>query len=223
MRFYSLLGLVALGCLASGALADEYTLVPLDAPPPADAAPAAIAEQLAGAGFKVMRGATRTVCEIWPVKQWTVKADFSPTISMLYPLQMGQLLGVIRFPRSYEDFRGQTIESGVYTLRFALQPEDGNHVGTSDTRDFVLLLPAADDTDPATLDYDKLISLSQKAAGTTHPAMMSLLAADGPEPPPAIDHDEDREYFSLRFSNKASGGKSDQLTLELVIIGRAAE
>lgn len=217
--------------LASGlalpwaAWGQEYSATATTDGPPADELSAEVAAALSSTGIKVTKGESRTVCEIWPVKAWATKADFQPTTSMLYPFEPGQLLGVLRFKRSTDDFRRQQIPSGVYTLRYGLQPEDGNHVGTSDTRDFVLMLPAGEDTSPAAIDLDRMIELSAQAAGTTHPAMLSLMKAEGEgDSLPAIDHDEAREWWSVRFANPTlTGGKAGSLTIELIVVGHAAE
>ena len=46
----------------------------------------------------------------------------------------------------FTDFRGQEIKKGVYTLRYGQQPEDGNHIGTSELADFLLAIPAGVDS-----------------------------------------------------------------------------
>ncbi|MEX0712269.1 MAG: hypothetical protein WD278_07960 [Pirellulales bacterium] len=215
--------LVVLLAWSSRSVAAEHRVERLESPPPEGIAPA-IAEQLASTGFKVLRGENRTVCEIWPAKQWPVKADFSPSGTVLYPFEMGQLMGAIRYPRKGEDFRGQEIASGVYILRYAQQPVDGNHVGTSDTRDFLLLLPAEHDTSPAPVAKDELFELSAKAAGTTHPAMLSLLAAGEGESLPAMTHNMARDLWSLRFANQTDAeGQESKLVIELVVVGTAPE
>ena len=58
----------------------------------------AVAAQLAPTGYKVTNGA-RTVCEVWLAKEWPVKPGFAPSISVLYPFDMGQLIGVVRYKR----------------------------------------------------------------------------------------------------------------------------
>jgi hypothetical protein len=203
--------------------AQELRVEPLDDAPPADVLSPEIIKQLSPKGFKVMSGTSRTVCEIWPCSQWPTKADFKPSNSVLYPFEMGQLMGVIRYKRKAGDFRGQEIPSGVYTLRYALQPEDGNHVGTSDTRDFLLLLPPADDKLPGIVSKENLFKLSPKASGTTHPAMLSLLAPTASVTTARMRHDEARELWSLGFSGKITSGKTSELPIEIVVVGRAAE
>jgi hypothetical protein len=200
---------------------DEYNVQVVNEPAPADGLSTEIAAQLAPTGFKVMKGGSRTVCSFWPVKQLQVNKEFKPTAALLYPLTMGELVGVINFKRSAEDFRGQEIESGTYTVRFALQPEDGNHVGTSDTRDFVVLVKPSDDASPAVLPKEELFPKSAAAAGTTHPCMMALLSAEGTTGDlPSLEHNAERELWSVAFAPKTPDGT---LTLRLVVVGRAAE
>ncbi|HVC97524.1 MAG TPA: hypothetical protein VND64_27830 [Pirellulales bacterium] len=218
---------MAVACLiwmiALTAPAQEYRVERMESPPPEGVAPA-IAERLAPACFKVTSG-KRTICELWPSSEWTVAADFKSSSSEIYPFEIGQLIGVVRYPRKGGDFRGREIPKGIYTLRYGLQPQDGNHVGTSDTRDFLLLLSAADDTDPRPVDKARLFKLSAKTSGTTHPAMLSLLAAPAePGDLPAVIHNESRELWSLRFANPSKAGDTTaNLVVELVVVGKAAE
>ncbi len=204
--------------MSSLTLAAEYRVEPLSEPAPSDGVSAEVAAQLAPNGYKIMSG-TRTLCEVWLAKQWPVNAAFKPSNTLLYPFEFGQLMGVVNYRRKGEDFRGQEIEKGVYTLRFALQPEDGNHVGTSDTRDFFVLLKGADDKQPANLAKDALFKLSAAAAGTTHPAMLSLLAP-GKDASLAVENDEAKEWSILRVAGKTATGEQP---LRVVIVGKAAE
>jgi hypothetical protein len=218
---------LAVACLISltavAALAEEYDVERLESPPPESVAPA-IADRLATTGYKVTSG-KRTVCELWPASEWTVATDFKSSGSVIYPFEMGQLIGVVRYPRKGGDFRGREIPKGVYTLRYALQPQDGNHVGTSDTRDFLLLLSAADDTEVEPVEKPRLFKLSAKTSGTTHPAMLSLLApAAEPGDLPAMIQHKSTELWSLRFANVAKAGDENaELVVELVLVGKAAE
>jgi hypothetical protein len=128
--------------MAGAACAADYRLETIKQAAPADDISPEIAAALAPTGFKVVQGEKRTLCEIWLAKTWTVTPGFQPSDSVLYPLAVGEFIGVLRFPRKGSDFRGQEIAAGMYTLRYANQPVDGNHVGTSPTRDFLLLSPA---------------------------------------------------------------------------------
>lgn len=213
---------LAMICGTSIAAAADYRVEALDEAPPADELKPAIAARLAASGFKVVTAQGRALCEVWPVKSWRAAADFKPSGAVNYPFEVGELLGAIRFDRSGGDFRGQKIRKGTYTVRYGLQPQDGNHVGTSDTRDFVVLVPAADDGDAKAIAKEQLFKESTNASGTAHPAILSLL------PPgknggdlPRIVHHEGRELWAVDFAGKTDKGKP--LVVELVVVGHSSE
>ncbi len=193
--------------------------------PPADELSAEVAAQLSPTGIKVVRGTSRTVAEIWPAKEWAVP-QLEPKGQLIYPFQTGQLIAVVRFPRDAADFRNQDIKEGVYTLRYALQPVDGAHVGTSLTRDFVLLVKAEQDETAAVItDIEELNVLSMDAAESSHPAIFSLQRVQGePKAEPAIRHDENHDWWIVTFQSKAKAGdQSKPLPVSLVVVGHAEE
>ena len=200
--------------------ADEFKVEKLQDGPPADVLSAEVVAKLSPTGHKVVDERGKTVCEIWLTRQLDVNPDFEPMPTILYPLQSGSLAGALHFPRKGSDFRGQEIPSGVYTLRYSNQPEDGNHIGTFETRDFLLMLPAAADRDPKTLAGDDFFVTSAEAAESTHPAIIPLLKPGGGDAP-AVYHIEEMEWWVLRLpASDAQGGKQ---TLELVVEGTAEE
>ena len=219
MRIWLLLSALVILVPAGAARAADYTVEPVREAAPSDALAGDVAAQIAPTGFKVLQG-KRTICEIWPAKKWSIKSDFTPSDSVLYPLVPGSLAGVIRFPRKGADFRGQDIAGGVYTLRYANQPVDGNHVGTFATRDFLLMVPASDDTSAAAIAETDLFKTSATAAGSTHPAIMPLVKGDAASPLPALRHLEEQDWWTARF---ADGSGDDKVVLELIVVGKAAE
>jgi len=202
----------------------EYHAVKLDMPAPADALSPEIAGLLQPTGIRVSQGDSRAICEIWLAKEWPLAADAATGPEVLYPLTPGQLIGAIRFPRKTSDFREQDVPASVYVLRYGHQPVDGAHVGTSATRDFLLLLPAAKDRDPKPLDYKALTTASKETTGGAHPGILSLQkAADGGEAP-SVRQDADHEWTIVRLVGKAKQGSSvKDLALDLVVVGKAAE
>jgi hypothetical protein len=221
MRCLTILSVFVLSCWTSSVAADDYSVEALNAAPPGDELSPAVAERLSASGFKVVTGQGRALCEVWPAKSWPTAADFKPTGAVNYPFEVGELLGVIRFARSGGDFRGQKIRKGAYTMRYGLQPQDGNHVGTSDTRDFVVLVPAADDSDPKPTEKEKLFKESTGASGTAHPAILSLLPAGNAKDLPHILHNEARELWAVDFAGKSAAGKP--IVVELVVVGKSGE
>ena len=214
--------LLALVCTTSLAAA-EHRIEVLDSPAPADAVSADIVKQLTPTGISVYRGETRKICDIWLFKELAVKS-FKTEGDVIYPLQPGQMVGVIRYPRRGSDFRDNDIETGIYTLRYAQQPVDGDHVGTSPTRDFLLLSPAGKDKSLAPLDFKKLAEQSAEVSGTNHPSLLSLQNAQGDVKPPAIRTDVEKDWWILRLSSTLKvGDESMPLALEVIVVGAASE
>jgi hypothetical protein len=211
-----------LALLAAAAQAQDYRVEKLAEPPPGDALSPEIVQTLDPAGLRVLKGSSPVV-DLWLRKEWPAKAGFQPSAALMYPFEPGTLMGVARYKSRGGDFRNQEIPAGVYTIRYGQQPEDGNHVGTSDTRDFLLLIPAAADREAAKLAEQKMFQASAKAAGTTHPTMLSLLRA-GEGDVPAVEHNAERELVSVRVKGQAKAGdKTAPLAISIVVVGHAPE
>ena len=89
-------------------------------------------------------------------------------------IREGELVGVIQFPRVFTDFRRQDIPAGVYTLRFAIQPDIGDHAGTAPHPDFCLMSPVASDTVADLVEKKELIRRSSEVNEGKHPAVLLL-------------------------------------------------
>jgi hypothetical protein len=215
---------IAVLLVPTSVLAQEYTAAAVEEAPPADALAAEVAAQLSPASIAVKKGDTLQL-QIWLCKQWPVAAGFKATGEILYPFSQGQLIGVAKYARRGGDFRDQRIDRGVYTLRYAHQPVDGNHVGTSKTRDFLLLVKAEEDQSPEPFDVKKLHEASAGAAGSSHPALLAMQAVEGEAgDKPAIRHDEAHDLWLVRLPGKAKAGdKESSLAFDLVVVGHAAE
>lgn len=209
--------------LAVGQLRAEGKVEELKEAPKGLAAP--ITALLNSSGYRVT-GKDGFVCDIWLVKEAPLVAGFKPGLDVKYPLTPGQLIGAVRFPESAQpgDFRGQNIPPGTFTLRYGQQPSDGNHLGTSDVRDFLLACPPQSDSDPKPIaDVMALFKLSAKAAGTAHPAIFQL--APPPEKPlaaPTVTHVAEKELLILgvNLSGK-DGAKAAMIPLNIVVVGKS--
>ena len=167
-------------------------------------------------------GPSGPLCEIWLRAGIPAAAQASSALGVTYgQLVDGSIVGAIHFDAAVKDFRNQTVQPGTYVLRYALQPVDGNHQGVSDYRDFLLLTPAAADTNVANLADNDLYILSRKASGAGHPSVWSLVPADGaPASLPGIVHDTSNDFWVL-YVNAAVG--SSPTKLGLVIVGHAEQ
>jgi|YNPBryBLVA2012_1023415.scaffolds.fasta_scaffold01366_4 hypothetical protein len=172
--------LLSLWLLSAAAFA-QYKYEP-GGPPPEELAPA-VRAALQKTGHKVVAANGNVVAELWFRAQAPTGAATAEENVSLTSIPHGALLGAIRFPGRGSDRRGQNLKPGVYTLRLSFYPTDGAHQGVSPQRDFLLLIPAADDQDlNATPNYDQVVAMSAKAAGTSHPAILSIWKLEKPEP-----------------------------------------
>lgn len=173
--------------------------------------PDALKQAVEAKGYRVTLDGGWTA-DFWFVRQLKTVAKDAP--GAVYPeLTNGEFVGVADFPKGFTDYRGQAVAPGAYTLRYQLLPADGNHMGVSPNPDFLLLVPAASDLDPAvTLLYKKLVALSGKASGTAHPAVLAL---EAPGDPGTVDKDA-QGTVTLSVQVSASGiGAAERLSLVL--------
>jgi len=93
-------------------------------------------------------------------------------------IKQATLLGVVAVSRDQRDYRDDELRAGIYTMRFALQPQDGNHLGTSEFNYFAVLTPAKMDNKlDGISDYKALVKASSKETSTDHPVILSLRPA----------------------------------------------
>jgi len=219
--------LLAVALLPTAVVAQEsYKIEGLDQGPPAALA-GPIKEALGARGYRIVDDQGKTFAEIWLRKAVPAKGKpAGPQGAVLFPvLAEGELLGVIRYPGEGHDFRDQTIAGGVYTLRYGLQPVNGDHLGVSTYRDYALVVPAAKDKSAAILGGKRLEEQSAESAGTNHPAVLMLLAApDGANSGPSMAHDEALNTWGavvpLNLEVKGETGPVP-LPVQLIVVGMA--
>lgn len=167
------------------------------------------------------KGYRVTLDDGWKAEFWFAK-DLATTKKdvpgALYPeLSDGEFVGVVSFPQGMSDFRGQSLPGGIYTLRYQLLPQDGNHLGVAPNPDFLLASPAAADSRPEqSYVFRKLVALSAKSTGGNHPAVIALESAGDPESVVKTDHG------TIVFSAAVPSSTGTE-TLGIVIRGSAAQ
>ena len=206
--------------------AQSYKIEPLKQAPPASLAPA-VRDALRTEGYRVLNSEGKTYAEIWLRKAVPASRKPSgPSGAIQFPfLAEGELLGALRFEGDGQDYRDQTIPKGVYTLRYGLQPINGDHLGVSTFRDYALLLPAAKDQALANIPTKPLNEKSAESAGTSHPAVLILLTPPATSAAaPSMGRDEEKDLWGavIPLNLEVKGGSSvPPLNLELILIGAA--
>lgn len=221
------------------ATAADYSLGALAEAPP-KAAAAALRKVVGKTGVRVTDSKKRTLADIWfrrelaPPKAAAAAdgADFAKQIPA------GTFLGLIRLRRKHYDIRDREVRAGLYTIRYGVQPLDGDHLGASETRDFVILCRAKKDTVVDPIPQKKLADLSTEVSGTSHPAILYVISTKNRKKAPALPalyHEEEWNWHVIDFEiavagtvdttadQTVDGKKGKSLRLGLVVVGTIEE
>jgi hypothetical protein len=164
----------------------------------------------------------KPVYEFWFDTEIPLQSKPDSAGKALDAIKQATLLGVVAVSRDQRDYRDDELHAGVYTMRFALQPQDGNHLGTSEFNYFAVLTPAKIDNKlDGITDYKTLVKASSKETSTDHPVILSLRPASSAQADlpqlntPAPDHKSVR----IKVPAKAGDAK-DEITFEVVYEGK---
>lgn len=188
---------------------DEYRVEAFIQQPPAEVADS-IRGELQASGVRVLKG-NDPLCEIWFRK--SIPTEPPKGIARSYPqIPDAALLGAVRVIGSMRDNRNNSFPNAVYTIRHGLQPQDGNHVGSSEFVDFALLLNAKNDRtlDGSFASPREMITRSMSDGGAGHPVVFAMLPSASKSQPSIAVNEHERWVLEA---------KSGDLVLALVIVG----
>jgi hypothetical protein len=204
-----------------GSAADAKLTVKVEdtAPPKELAEP--VRALLSDKGMNVLDEKGKLILTLWPVKSLDSKAAAEQAKAGLKysNIEETTIAGAVRFAETWVDYRKQKIKPGVYTLRMAVQPMDGDHMGTAPYNDFLLLLPATEDRKPELLDVETMHQLSAKSTTRKHPSMMLLFPIKMPPDSPNTEA-KPKDHHVLNFAIPVTaGGEKSRLGFSSVILG----
>ena len=168
-------------------------------------------------GVRVTNDQGATLCESLAAQDSShQRQPQRPHRTCFWALPDGSLRGrVCTSPMPATDFRSQNIKAGFYTLRYALIPQDGNHMGVNPTRDAFVLAPVAADSDPdKILSFDDLVKLSTQASGTPHPGFLVGAAVNGSTFPSVAK--DDSGNWDVQIKGHTSSG---DLPVAITVVG----
>lgn len=207
-------------CVLTQGIAAELSVTAKPTDPP-KALAAAIGEKLDGTALIVSQSSGDTLLTLWFRKVIPVEASPAQVRNGLTyrEIPTGTLIAVVQFPSDFMDYRKQTIPAGVYTLRFAVQPDVGDHIGTTPHPEFALLSPIEKDTAPATVEGKELLKNSAAITDGDHPAVMLLFPHHGREAgPKLVDKGEGAWAVVVRRAVDADG-EASTLGFALTVAG----
>jgi hypothetical protein len=177
-----------------------------------------VAALLTTGGVRVVAAKGPVTLDFWWVAGLPLKDGSTLAWS---DVEEGRLVGAVNISAEYRDIRGRIIKAGLYTLRYGIQPQNGDHLGVSPFRDFLLVSPAAVDTDPAPHGHDGTIELSKQAIGGSHPGVWSIDPPVASAPPLSLHKTElDHDAVIVEVPVTRAGKPAGTLTFGLVLVGR---
>lgn len=163
----------------------------------------------------------KTLLELWLAKEVALQSKPASAAKALDAVKPVSLLAAVAVPGARRDYRDDEVPAGTYTMRLALQPQDGNHSGSSEFGYFGVLVPAKLDTKPdAIKDYKELMKASSKETSTDHPMVLSLRPVASTEGAPLMLNTPAPEHKSVRVKVPAKGADTKEIAFEIVFEGK---
>lgn len=177
-----------------------------------------VAALVAPGGVRVVGAKGPVTLDFWWVAGLPMKEGSTVAWS---DVEEGTLVGAVNISADYRDIRGRIIKAGLYTLRYGIQPQNGDHLGVSPFRDFLLVSPAGVDKDPAPHGHDGTIELSKQAIGGSHPGVLSIDPPVTAAAPLSLHKTElDHDAVIMEVPVTRSGKPAGNLKFGLVLVGR---
>lgn len=183
-----------------------------------------IRKELGRQRFRVFDKKGELHCEFWLRARLPVSATPEQIMNGLTfkELEQSTLLGAIRFAKPVTDYRKQELAAGVYTLRLALQPQDGDHMGTAPHPEFMAVIAAASDESPAPLDVKKMHEKSAEAVGGNHPGVFLVFPNPKPDAAPRLVQEQPDHWAVRHFLNVEADGKTGKVGISLCVVGHSS-
>jgi hypothetical protein len=214
-----ILGAAILVQLAGRIDAADFSVKMTEKEPPKEVGEA-IRKLLQPKAMQVLNGNT-PVFEFWFSSEVPLKSRPAAADKALEAIPETTVLGAVTVGSGQRDYKDNEIAAGVYTMRFGLQPQDGDHLGTADYAYFALLLPANSDIRPDGFATAKAMAkASSHGTASEHPLVLSLRPApsDPGELPKLNEPVADHKSVRVKVPAKAGADKID-LLFELVFKG----
>lgn len=217
VAFLTLLGGATLAAAENG-----ISLKIVDKDPPAEL-DETVRKQIAPKAYQLDNGGG-TFYEFWFVPTLSVSAIADDTRDTLLSVEEVSLLGaLVVHEEEHYDFRDDPVDPGTYVLRMALQPKDGNHMGTAPYDTFAILMPYEKDAEVRDFpDHDTMVDLASEDTVAVHPPILSLQPledASGEFPRLHWNEEEEWHFMYLQFPVETPDGKTGELPVGLVFQG----
>lgn len=190
--------------------------------PPTDV-PESILATLQSKAVRLFDG-DKPVYDFWFRKEVPLRSKPESPRKSLDAIRETTLVGLAVAHGNPRDYKDNDLLKGACTMRLGIQPEDGDHLGTSEFPYYLVLIPVKHDQEANGITrYKQMVKASGRETSTDHPVILSLwpvpsATAEAPKlTEPAPDHK------SIRISVPGKVRDSEQTTtivFDLVFKGK---
>ncbi len=166
----------------------------------------------------------KPVFEFWFCSEVPASAKPESIAKALDALKPVTLVGAVAVSgKQQRTYRDTDLAEGVYTMRFSLQPQDGDHLGSADYPYFLALVPAKLDTKPDSFaNYTAMVKASGKETSSGHPIVLSLRPTSDGETPKLLEPAAEHKSVRVKLNAKPAGSDAAvPLVFEIVVKGKA--
>jgi hypothetical protein len=191
-----------------------------DVPVPSQIAEA-IRSSLQPKAIQIMQG-DKPILQIWLRPEAPLKSKPSAPAAGPSSIPDFSLLGAVSVSTSgLKDYKDNDIPSGLFTLRFITQPQDGDHLGTAEFNTFIALVPAENDkAADAFTKFTPLVKASGKLTPSGHPLVLNLRPVVGKgEPFSIVEPEAEHKAIRIKAQGKTIEGDKADLIFDLVFQG----
>jgi hypothetical protein len=201
-------------------LGSDFTIIVADHEPPKELE-VSIRKTLQPKAVQILEGG-KAAFEFWFNSELPLASKLESPGKALDAVKQTTLLGAVAVVSDKRDYKDNELPAGVYTMRFSLQPQDGNHLGSAEYPYFAVLVKAKNDAKLDGLsDYKALVKASSKETSADHPIILSLRPAASTEGDLPKLNQPVAEHKSVRVKIPAAspGGEKASIIFELVYQG----
>jgi hypothetical protein len=164
------------------------------------------------------------IAEIWLRKPIPVSAEPKDKKATYRQVPATSIIGAVQFAKEWKEYRGKKVPPGVYSLRLAMQPQDGNHMGTSPFPEFAVLVAAKHEPGAATMEVEELVERSMASIKASHPGVLLLFPNDKAATAPSLEGKANEHIVLNAGQEVAINGKTaGTLGIGLTLVGHANE
>ena len=207
-------------CMVAAVGAAESEVKTLEKDPPAEVSES-IRALLQPQAIQLLQDG-KPAFELWLRKEVPLKSKPAAAKEGLSAMAETTLMGALVVQTdALRDYKDNDIPKGPYTVRFGLQPKDGDHLGTADFDYFFILIAAANDKSPEAISrFKQMTQTSGKITPSGHPAVMSLRPATPEGGVPSVTEPaEEHKAIRLKVPGTAPGGEKAEIAFDFVFEG----